>query len=146
MIKTTTVGTGVRDLVVVRCLVVVGITDITAQFLPSDAGPVFTQLPAVNPLTEMGEMVVRATPPTLQLARAALLVGAILLAVGTPGAQMVEGGAEVALISPAERIPGIVPVGFTVGAVLHHVISLTAFLTPPPFSWYRGAAATLGFH
>ena len=144
MLKPTTVLAGVRDLVVVLCLVVVGITNITAQFLSSDSGPVFAQLPAVDPLTEMGEMVVRPTPPTLELSPPALLVRAVLLAVVTPGTEMVEGGALVALVSPAERIPGIGPVCFTVRALLQQVTSLAALLAPPAFSWYRGTGTTLG--
>ena len=134
--KTTTVITGVWNLVVVLGLMVVGVTNITAQFLPSNPGPVLAQLPAVNPLTEVSEMVVRSTPTTLELSPPALLVGAVLLAVTALSTQMVEGEALVALVSLPERIPGIGPVGLAVRAELQHVISLTAHVTPPAFSPY----------
>ena len=134
--KTTTVITGVWNLVVVLGLMVVGVTNITAQFLPSNPTSILAQLLAVNPLTEVSEMVVRSTKPTLELSPPALLVGAVLLAVRTRGAQVVEGEAMVALVSLAERIPGIGPVGLAVRAELQHVISLTAHVTPPAFSPY----------
>ena len=144
--KTTTVMAGLRSLMVVLGLMVVGVTNITAQFPPSNPGPVLAQLPAVNPLTEVSEMVVRATPTTLELSPPALLVGAELLAVDTLSTQMVEGGALVALVSLPERIPGIGPVGLAVRAELQQVISLTALITPPAFSPYRGTGGSLGLH
>ena len=144
VIKTAAVMAAVRNLVVILSLVVEGITNITALFLSPYTGPIFAQLLAVDPLTALGEMVVRATQSTLKLPLATRLVGAVLLAVRTLCTEVAEGGAVVALVPPSERVPGIAPVGLAVRAVLHQVSCLPALLTPPAFSRYRGGA--LGLH
>ena len=139
MIKTAAVLAAVGHLgVVILSLVVEGITNITVQLPPSYAGPIFTQLLAVNPLTVLGEMVVRAAQPTLELPRPTRRVGAVLFAVATPRTEVAEGGALVALLPTSEGIPGIVPVGLAVRTVLHQVLRLPALLAPPALSWSLG--------
>ena len=146
VIKTTTVVAGLRHLVVVLCQMVEGVTERTAQFPPSYAGPVLAQLLAVDPLTEVSQMVEGAAPAALKLPCPAHSIGAVLLAVRTAGTEMTEGGALVALVPTTEGIAGVGPVGLTVGTLLQSVISLAALLAPPAFSWCGGARDNPGLH
>ena len=122
MIKTPAVSAGVRGLAVLRGQMVERIADLTAPFLSPYTEPVLTQLPAVNPLTGVSQVIEGAAVAALELPVLPLLVGSVLLGVPALVIEVVEGEALVALILLTEGIPGIASVFLAVRTVLQSVI------------------------
>ena len=131
VIKTAAVSAGVGALVVLLSQVMERVADLTAPFLATDALGVLAQFPAVNPLAEVSQVVVRATPATLELASPTHRVGSVLLGVSALVTQVVEGVTLVALVLPPEGVPGVATVVLAVRAVPDVVVSLATHLTPP---------------
>ena len=131
VIKTPAVGAGVCCLPVVLRQVMEGVAYLTAKFLSRDPETVLTQLPAVDSLAGVSQVVVGAAVAALELPVPPLGVGPVLLGVRALVDQVVEGEALVALILLAEGVPGVAPVLLAVRTVLQGVVKLAAELTPP---------------
>ena len=81
VIKTPAVGAGVCCLPVVLRQVMEGVAYLTAKFLSRDPETVLTQLPAVDPLAGVSQVVVGAAVAALELPVPPLGVGPVLLGV-----------------------------------------------------------------
>ena len=108
-----------------------GVAYLTAPFLSRDPETVLAQLPAMDPLAGVSQVVVGAAVAALELPVPPLGVGPVLLGVRALVDQVVEGEALVALILLAEGVPGVAPVLLAVGTVLQGVVKLSTELTTP---------------